>query len=148
MQVRLDLAEKGFSLIEAVVATVIAVIAVTGLAYSFGQGRAMIGRYEIARAALAAAQDEMEVLSLTAATDSTLALAAGNAPGYHGKPFVLDGQTLGTVQWVVTPYDDPADGTGVADPDPFDLKKVDLTATWTIGFIPGSVSLSRLFPAQ
>ena len=48
---RLRGSESGFSLMEAIVATAIAVIAVLGLAYSFGQGRAMIGRYEISRAA-------------------------------------------------------------------------------------------------
>jgi hypothetical protein len=133
---------------EAIVATVIAVIAVLGLAYSFGQGRAMIGRFGIERAALAAAQDEMERLAVTAAGDSTLALGPGGTPGYHGRPFVLDGQTLGTVQWTVTPFDDPADGLSPADPQPFDLKQVVVTVSWSVGFNPGSVTLSRFFPAQ
>lgn len=139
---------RGFSLIEAMVATAIAVIAVIGLAYSFGQGRSMIGRYDVARSALAAAQDEMETLSVTLATDSTLALGAGNSPGLHGRPFTIDGRTLGTIQWVVTAYDDPADGIGGADPDPLDLKNVVVTVSWTDGFIPGSVSLSRFFPVK
>jgi Tfp pilus assembly protein PilV len=134
--------ERGFSLMEAIVAIVIAVIAVLGLAYSFGQGRAMIGRYETARAALAAAQERMELLSITASNDSTLAL------GTHGRPFAVGGQTFGAVQWNVAAYDDPSDGVGGADTNPFDLKQVTVTAFWTGGISPGSASLSRLFPAQ
>src|SRR2546426_12733052 len=40
------LTEQGFSLIEAVVATVIAALAVVGLAHTFGLGRAFINRFE------------------------------------------------------------------------------------------------------
>ena len=134
--------ERGFSLMEAIVATVIAVIAVLGLAYSFGQGRAMISRYEIARAALAATQDEMETLSATLSSDPALAL------GSHNRPFVLGGQTLGTVRWTVTAFDDPADGIDPADANPFDLKQVAVSVSWTVGFNPDSTSLSRFFPAQ
>jgi type II secretory pathway pseudopilin PulG len=140
--------QSGFSLVEALVAAVIAVIAVVGLAYSFGQGRAMIARYEIARAALAAAQDRMETLSVTPATDSTLALGPGRTPGLHGRPYIEDGKIIGTVQWTVLPYDDPSDGLGAADADAYDLKEVVVTATWPGGISPGSVTLRRLFPAN
>ena len=39
----------------------IASIAVLGLAYTFGVGRGMVNRYEIARAALGGAQDPLEL---------------------------------------------------------------------------------------
>ena len=37
-------AQSGFTLVEAIVATTIATIAVVGLAYSFGTGRALVNR--------------------------------------------------------------------------------------------------------
>jgi type II secretory pathway pseudopilin PulG len=141
-------AERGFSLIEAIVATVIATIAVLGLAYSFGQGRALISRYEISRAALAAAQEEMETLAATASSDSTLAVGPGGTPGLHGRPFVVGGQTFGVIQWSVSPFDDAADGLAPGDINPFDLKQVVVTVSWTTGLSPGSVSFSRFFPAS
>ena len=45
---------RGFSLIEVLVALVIAVIAILGLAHTFGAGRGLINRYDTAREALAA----------------------------------------------------------------------------------------------
>src|SRR6186997_61059 len=54
--------ERGFSLIEVIVATVIAVIAVVGLAHSFGVGRGLIDRHENARDALGLAQQRVEYL--------------------------------------------------------------------------------------
>jgi len=140
--------ERGFSLMEAIVATVIAIIAILGLAYSFGQGRAMIGRFDTARSALAAAQGEMDLLAATLPNDSTLAIGPGNSTGLHARDFVLAGQVVGAIRWSVTPVDDPADGVGAADPNPFDLKQVVVTVLWTTGFNPGSVSLTRFFPAQ
>ena len=145
---RLHLSERGFSLMEAIVATVIAVIAVLGLAYTFGQGRAMIGRFQISRAALAAAQERMELLAVTPASDSTLALGPGNSPGLHGRVFAIGGQPVGAVQWSVTAFDDPADGLAPTDLNPFDLKQVTVTAKWTVGFSPGSVAITRFFPTQ
>jgi len=43
--------ERGFSLAEALTGATISVIAVMGLAYSFGVGRGLVNRYEVARAA-------------------------------------------------------------------------------------------------
>ena len=135
--------ERGFSLMEAIIATAIAVIAIVGLASSFGQGRAMISRYQTSRVALAAAQGQMDMLAVTPPVDSTMALGPGNTPGLHAQDFVVDGRTLGTIRWVVEPFDDPANGT-----NSIDLKMVTVTVAWSGGFNPGSVSLSRLFPTQ
>jgi Tfp pilus assembly protein PilV len=135
--------ERGFSLMEAIIATLIAVIAIVGLAYSFGQGRALISSYQTSRAALAAAQGRMELLSVTPSSDPALALGPGNTPGLHSQPFLVNGRTLGTVRWAVTAFDDPANGVNAID-----LKMVTVTVAWAGGFNPDSVSLSRLFPAQ
>jgi hypothetical protein len=121
------------------VATAIAVIAVLGLAYSMGQGRGMIVHYDVARAALATAQGYMETLSGTPANDSTLALNS-----QHFRDFKVGGTTVGQVEWDVTPFDDPSDGANmIGNP-----KKVVITVHWSTGLMPGSVTLSRLFPAQ
>src|SRR6267378_2085528 len=127
---------RGFSLVEAMVATVIAVIAVLALAYSIGQGRAMIGQFEISRAALATAQSYMETLSMTPSTDSTLALNS-----QHFRSFDMGGSTVGQVEWDVAQFDDPSDGSNVTG----NPKKVVINVTWTQGLSPGSVTLSRLF---
>ena len=48
---------------EALTAATISVIAVLGLAYSFGVGRGMVNRYEVAHAALGEAQAQLEALT-------------------------------------------------------------------------------------
>jgi Tfp pilus assembly protein PilV len=122
--------ERGFSLMEAIVGTVIATIAVTGLAYSFGTGRALIHRYEVGRAALGAAQARMEWLStlpLASLSDSSVA-------------FVYRGATLGSEAWTVTPFDDPLT---VAN---HDMDQVSVTVTWGSGANQQSIAMTRLFP--
>ncbi|MBI1798993.1 MAG: hypothetical protein HYR73_04845 [Candidatus Eisenbacteria bacterium] len=130
--------ERGFSMMEAIVATVIAVIAVLGLAYSFGEGRALIGQYETSRAALAAAQGCLDSLSVLPPSDG----AFGVTPPPHSKPFMLGGQTIGLVQWDVLAYPDSI------DTNPFDLKQVTVTVSLTAGSMPSSIRLSRLFPGR
>lgn len=135
-------AERGFSLIEVIVATVIAALAVIGLAHTFGLGRTFIQRFEVARVALGEVQLRLETLATRPSSDPDL------APGYHGPlPFVVHGVTVGEEGWNVVWVDDPADGTGAADPDPHDLKRVTVTVTWTVGAVGDSLQLSRVFPA-
>ncbi len=62
--------ERGISLTEALTAATLSVIAVIGLAYSFGVGRSLVDRYEIARAALGEAQTQLESMSLWSRTAS------------------------------------------------------------------------------
>jgi type II secretory pathway pseudopilin PulG len=128
--------ERGFSLMEALTAATIAVIAVMGLAYSFGVGRGLVDRYETARAALGEAQSQLEALTLVAKTDPTLAL------GYVSPltPFRYDGVTLGNENWRVVGYDDPMlSGT-------VDLKRVIVTVRWHQNAQTDSLSLERLCP--
>src|SRR5437667_6718534 len=66
--------ERGFSLVEALTAATISVIAVMGLAYSFGVGRGLVDRYEVARAALGEAQSQLEALTLLPVSDTSLRL--------------------------------------------------------------------------
>lgn len=127
--------EKGFSLMEAMTAAVISVIAVLGLAYSFGVGRSLVNRYELARAALGEAQSQLESLTLLPVSDPTLALGYLSMP----SPFRYKGATLGTEYWRVVGYDEPH----LAGSQ--DLKRVIVTVRWAQGARPDSVSLERLW---
>ncbi len=126
--------ESGFSLVEAIVATVIATIAVVGLAHSFGLGRSFINRYETARAALGVAQRRLETLH--AGSDPTVNLATGIP---HLAPFDHGGHRVGSEEWNVSWYDDPA------TTEPHDLKLVTVRVFWSQGTIPDTVTLTRLF---
>ncbi len=123
-------------MIEALTATVIAVIAVLGLAYTFSVGRGQVNRYEVARAALGAAEDRMERLLLladtTPATDSLVV-------GYRSatSPFLYRGAALGTTWWHVDGYDDPD------LPDSPDLRRLIVCVRWNSS-VPDSVQFSQL----
>jgi hypothetical protein len=130
---RLD--ERGFSLMEAVMGATISVIAVMGLAYSFGVGRGLVNRYEVARAALGEAQSELEALQLVPRIDPTMAIGYVSPP----TPFIYEGTTLGSSSWRVLPYDDPN------LPGPVNLKRVIVTVQWTRDAQMDSLSLERFW---
>jgi len=130
--------ERGFSLMEALTGATISVIAVLGLAYSFGVGRGLVNRYEVARAALGEAQSQLEGLQLVYATDRndpTLAFDYVSPP----TPFRYEGSTLGSSNWRVAAYDEP-NLPGVAN-----LKRVTVVVRWTSNAQTDSVSLERLW---
>lgn len=118
------------------VATLVAVIAVLGLAYTFGLGRGQVNRYEVARAALGAAEDRMERLLLLADTNPT---ADSLAVNYRSatRPFTYGAATLGTIWWHVDGYDDPD------LPDNPDLKRLVVCVRWNTS-VPDSVQFSQL----
>ena len=130
-----NLDERGFSLVEALTAATITVIAVMGLAYSFGVGRGLVNRYEVARAALGEAQSQLEALQLLPRDDPSMAI------GYvsPSTPFLYEGATLGSSSWRVVPYDDPS------LPGTVNLKRVIMTVQWTRSAQTDSVSLERLW---
>jgi type II secretory pathway pseudopilin PulG len=131
--------QAGFSLVEALVALTIATIAVVGLAYNFGNGRALVNRYETARLALGAAQRRMEMLAVLPAAAPEFTF------GVHGPlDVVVDGQTRCRESWAVAKFDDPINGT---DPQQTDLKRVEVTITWGQATPAETIQLSRLFPA-
>ena len=131
---RVSCVEAGFSLVEALVATAIASIAVLGLAYTFGVGRGMVNRYEIARAALGVAQDRLELCtSLPLTSDS---LAAGYVSPQF--PFTYQGTSYGNYSWTVGGYDHPN------IPGAVDLKKVVVTVRFRSGAGTDSLRLDRL----
>ncbi len=129
--------ERGVGLMEVIVATVIATLAVLGLAYSFGTGRGLINRFELARMALGAAQSRMEWLAARPANAPELALGSSHGPA----AVVVDGRQVGQESWTVAAYDDPIAGSG-----PQDLKQVTVTVSWGAGGPNERVQLTRLFP--
>jgi len=127
---------------EVVVATVIAVIAVLALAYSFGAARGLVDRYEIARVALAAAQRRMETLSAGPLTSTDLLIGPHPAAGVWLDVKVED-RAVARESWTVDRYDDPANGIGSGAAD---LKRVTVTVVWGQAGPAETVSLTRLFP--
>ena len=132
--------ERGFSLMEAMVATVIAVLAVVGLAYTFGLGRAFINRYEIARMADAVAQARIEALGVLAqsrpASDS---LVAGRSYPATPNDFYYHGTLLGQERWRVYPAPAAAPATIQGR-----VTTVTAVVTWTTGGVADSVTYSRV----
>jgi len=141
MAVPLARGEAGFTLIEVITATIIAVLAVVGLAYTFGTGRGLIDRYAVARDALAAAEQRMDRLSILGLKDPT---NIELSPGNHGPlPRLLNANVNGTEQWTVTWIDDAADNTG-GDPDPNDYKEVTVDVRWASGSVQDHIELKRI----
>ncbi len=127
--------QRGFSLMEALTGAIISVIAVLGLAHSFGVGRALVNRYEVARAALSEAQAQLEALTLRPSDDPTLAVGYLSPP----TPFRYEGVTLGTSYWRVEAYDEPSlSGTT-------NLKHVVMVVRWRQSDRTDSLSLERLW---
>lgn len=126
--------ERGFSLMEAIIASVIAVIAVLGMAYSFGMGRSWIDRFEVVRSADATAQGRMELLSALPPTDPSFALGA-----HAGSAFQYHGVAIGDEHWRV-------DLPDVTVPGRASLREVTVSVVWTNSGVTDSVAYQRLFP--
>jgi hypothetical protein len=116
---------------EAIVATVISIIAILGLAHTFGMGRGFIERFGIARTALSLVRAKME--SFTVSRDS---IALGS---FYVQPFNYRGNEVGTIEWRVDPYDD------VQISGPYNLRNVVITARWGPPTQRDSLVISRLF---
>jgi hypothetical protein len=138
--------ERGISLIEVITGTVITVIAVVGLAYSFGIGRGLIDRYEVARVALSAAQRRMETLTAMPSTSESLATGAGFLRDFGPFPFNAEGKEIGEEWWTVEWIDDPVDGMAPGDATPHDIRRVTVRVIWEpSGQRRDTVKFSRLF---
>jgi prepilin-type N-terminal cleavage/methylation domain-containing protein len=140
---RLPGPDAGFSLMEVIVATVIATIAVVGLAYTFGLGRGFINRFEIGRAALGAAQGQLELIAAVPSNDTLVAMGR-----IHQSYLIVDGRRMGTEQWVLGWKDDPADGSFPADVDTSDLRIAVVTVLFQQGNVQDQVQLTRLLQVQ
>jgi hypothetical protein len=127
-------------LFEVIAGTVIATLAVLGLAYSFGVGRGLINRYEVARCAMGEAQHVIDSLSIV-------------RPGYlvsGSRVFQIGGIPAGVSHWTVTPVDDPLDGTASStppDPNPVDFFKLTVEIDWGSGVMADKIQLTRCVSA-
>lgn len=130
--------QRGIGMFEVIAGTLIATLAVLGLAYSFGVGRGLIDRYAVARLALGRA----ELLTDSLATRNPTTLLDGT------QPFWIPGVQPGTSTWVVTPVDDPIDGLAPADPNPADMDRIRVVVTWRIGPQSDSLGLTRMVLAR
>jgi hypothetical protein len=134
------LGEGGFSLVEVVVASAIATVAVLGLAHSFAAGRVLIDRYENGRDALGIVQRRLERLASLPPQHAELAI------GLHsGGTIPLNSAVVGTESWDVVWVDDPVDGTGGGDlTGPNDYKRATVLVSWSQGGGSDAVQLSRI----
>lgn len=134
--------ERGLGLMEVIVATVIATVAILGLAYTIGAGRGLINRYEIARAGLAEAQRKMEHLVVLKATAPELQIPTGTSITY-ADPFVINSTIVGTSSYTVSWFHDPSSTVSSST----DLKRVAVRVSWTAGPADSdAVTLERYFP--
>jgi hypothetical protein len=116
------------------VAGIIATIAVLGLAHTFSLGRSFINRFEVARAALGIAQQRLELLHGVDPSSEAF------AESLHVRPFTRGGEEVGTEEWRVSWFDDPAT-PGTSN----DLKQVTVVVRWTVGATTDSLKLQRFF---
>ncbi len=123
---------------EVIAGTLIATLAVLGLAYSFGVGRGLIDRYDLARRAMGRAR--LLVDSLTTVTPSSL--QDGN------QPFWVDGVQAGTAYWTITNVDDPVDQSSPIDPTPVDEKRILVRLGWGAAGSMDTLALTRLVVAR
>lgn len=135
--------QRGVGLMEIIVATLIATIAVLGLAYTIGTGRALLNRYELTRAGLAGAQGRLEALSAARSTDPRLTIPAGQPSAAYSEPFQVNGATVGTSAWTVSWVTDPADTV----PGGHSLRLVTVRVVWSTGTDSNAVTLQRRIPA-
>jgi hypothetical protein len=128
---------------EIIVATVVATVAVIGLAYTIGTGRGLINRYEVGRAGLAEAQRKMERLAVLKSTAPEIAIPLGSSVTY-AEPFLMNGAPVGTSSYTVAWVHDPSSTV----PNSNDLRRVTVRVSWTTGADSDAVSLQRYFPAH
>lgn len=131
---------SGFTLTEVLVALLITVIAVMGLAHTFGIGRGLIDRYATARSAMGVAQSRMETLRMESLQDLTVP-DLDPAVLHPVTTVLLDGRIQGQETWIVEWLHDPL-GSGQ------DYKRVRVTVTWTQGAMPDTVELKAIFLAR
>ena len=131
----------GFTLTEVLVALLITVLAVVGLAHTFGIGRGLIDRYATARSAMGVAQSRMELLRM----ESMKNIANPDLDPAVIHPvtaITLNDRIAGEETWTVEWLDDPL------VPGSQDYKRVRVTVSWTQAAIPDTVELKSIFLAR
>ncbi len=143
--------EKGLTLVEIIMATIILGIAVISFSYMFGTAGGNIVKLGDQRVCLQLAQQELEDLLRLPYNDPALAVTGGftnrrfNRPPADTKEQALDGDLF--VRWQVSYFDDPYYPNGVGQ----DYKAITLElyddlfdeATWSLGTNPSGEITDR-----
>jgi hypothetical protein len=127
--------ERGSSLVENMVASVVAIAGAMAMIFAIVSANAGIKSNRIERGAFFAAQQKLERLVVKPPSDPELTIGS-HGPVTTALPWV-SGQTSWTVSWM----DDALDGTGGSDTDPQDYRKLQVTVTWN-DVIARSVALT------
>lgn len=133
----------GFTLTEVLVALLITVIAVLGLAHTFGLGRGLIDRYAVARDAMGVAERRMEILRMEARADAANPDLSTGAHPATPIDIKLDGVVGGKESWQVDGVPDPTFSGGGGS----DYRKVTVTITWKLSGIDDGITMSTIFEA-
>lgn len=141
--------QRGFSLVEVIVAASLLVIIFGGLFLGFKYMIELVSTTKVQSGALAVATDEMEYLrSLSYNELGTVGgVPAGNIP--QNSTTTLNGIVY-TQEILIQYVDDPADGLEGADENSIttDYKQVRVKVSWDIKGVPGFISLvSNIIPA-
>jgi type II secretory pathway pseudopilin PulG len=124
----------GFSLVELMAAMMITVVAIMGLAHTFGLGTSFVDRYATARAALARASGQIEHVR------AQVRSGAGLADADSSSAIQLAPGQAATLRTRIAGQDDPADGTGGAS----DYYRVTATVRWTQAGMTDSIDVATL----
>jgi hypothetical protein len=119
-------------------AMLITVVAIMGLAHTFGLGTSFIDRYATARAALARANGQLENVR------GQVKSGAGLANADSSSSILLAPGQAGMLHTVIEGQDDPADGTGGAA----DYFRVTASVSWTQAGMTDSVQVATLMLQQ
>ena len=132
--------ESGSSLVEGLIAAVVAIIAALAMIFALVSANAGVKSMRIERGAFFVVQQQMEKLIAKPSSDPNLTIG-NHGPQSAALPYVA-GQTTWNVAWV----DDTLDGVSPSDSDPQDYRKLQVTVTWT-DVISRSVALTTyLYP--
>jgi type II secretory pathway pseudopilin PulG len=123
----------GFSLVELMVAMLLTVIAIMGLAHTFGLGTGFIDRYASARAALARASGQLEIVRGQVRSGASLASADSSS-----NILLAPGQAA-VLHTLIEGVDDPVNPGGA-----FDYYRVTASVSWTQAGITDSVRMVTL----
>ena len=136
---KIGMCKKGFTLIEVLIGISLLLLIFVGIYGLIQLGFKMVGQSKARVTATSLANEKIELArNLSYANVGTL---GGIPPGSIPETeTVLFNRLNYTVKTTVIYIDDPFDGSGEADPLPFDYKRIKIKVSWE-GFLGGEVSL-------
>jgi len=117
--------QRGMGVLEALAAATLAACAALAMIFALASGNAASRSMKIERAATFIGQKKMEALIAKPSGDAALTVGA------HGPETAALPHGNATTTWTVAWVDDPLDGSGVADTQTQDYRKLEVTVAWT-----------------